>query len=144
MSKFLTPLRIERIEDKSADGRGTWRLLSPLEYASDVAGLLVVPADFVTDLASVPRVPFAYMLTGGVGHAAAVVHDFLYVCHAVDRSTADEVFYEALLVLGVPGWRAWLMWAGVRVGGGGPWNSAGQRQAAHVETVIDYLHPDGP
>jgi hypothetical protein len=137
MSKFLTPLRLERIEDQSADGRGTWRLLSPLEYESDVAGLVVVPGDFVTDLASVPRVPFAYLLTGGVGHAAAVVHDFLYVCHAVGRKTADEVFYEALLVLGVPAWRAWLMWLGVRVGGGGPFKAAGQRQPEYVQSVID-------
>ena len=121
MSRFAKPLRIERIEDTSGDGRGTWRLLATLIYESDSHGVIRVPKGFVTDLASVPRVPFAYLLTGGIGHAAAVVHDWLYSSHQLDRSTSDAIFHEALLVLGVPGWQAWLMWAGVRVGGGGAW-----------------------
>lgn len=123
MSRFLTPLRLERIEDKSKDGRGTWLLLDPLVYESDLGGIIVeAPRGFVTDLASVPRIPFAYLLTGGIGHAAAVVHDCLYTTHATTREMADDIFYEALLVLEVPGWQAWLMWAGVRVGGGGSWH----------------------
>jgi hypothetical protein len=35
MSRFMTKLRIERIEDQSRDGRGTWRLIDPLAYESD-------------------------------------------------------------------------------------------------------------
>jgi hypothetical protein len=129
MSRFATPLRLERIEDSSRDGRGTWRLLDPLVYESDVAAATVtVPAGFVTDLASVPRLPFAYLLTGGIGHAAAVVHDAIYTGHQVDRALADEIFHEALLVLGVSRLQAWLMWAGVRVGGGSSWTAPGPAQ----------------
>lgn len=144
VSRFLTTLRIERIEDRSHDGRGTWRLLDALVYYSDAHGFLVVPAGFVTDLASVPRVPFAYLLAGGVGHAAAVIHDWLYSAHPVTRSQADEVFYEALQVLSVPRWRAWCMWAGVRIGGWAPWAAAGQHQPPHVAGLIDEVHPEGP
>jgi hypothetical protein len=144
MSRFVTSLRIERIEDASADGRGTWRLIDALLYDSTIAGMLVAPAGFVTDLASVPRMPFAYLLAGGIGHAAAVIHDWLYCCHRVPRSTADAVFYEALRVLGVPRWRAWLMWAGVRIGGAHPWRASGQRQPQHVDAWIDAIHPEGP
>jgi hypothetical protein len=32
----------------------------------------------------------------------------------------------------------------VRIGGGGPWNRAGQAQPPHVTDVIAYAHPDGP
>ena len=39
-------------------GRGTWEGLADFGFHSQVAGrLLVVPAGFVSDLASVPRVP---------------------------------------------------------------------------------------
>lgn len=129
MSQFLTPLDARRIEDTSHDGRGTWQLLAPLVYQSDVAGITVTaPTGFVTDLASVPRLPFAYLLTGGVGHAAAVIHDALYITHVTTRETADNVFYEALLVLGIPRWQASLMWFGVRIGGWIGWKRLGQDQ----------------
>lgn len=134
---FRTPLRVERIEDTSHDGRGTWRLLAPLVYRSEVAdAIFVVPEDFVTDLASVPRLPFAYLLTGGLAHGAAVVHDWLYTTHVVDRPTADAVFREAALECGVSAWQAWLMWAGVRVGGGGSWDAPGQDQPVLVQQQI--------
>jgi hypothetical protein len=130
MSRFRTPLRLERIEDTSSDGRGTWLLLCPLVYESDLAGITIcAPEGFVTDLASVPRLPFAYMLTGGIGHAAAVIHDCLYTTHVTDRKTADDIFHEALIVLGVPKFRADLMWAGVRMGGGGSWRAPSREQA---------------
>lgn len=138
MSRFLTKLRIERVEDQSRDGRGTWRLIDPLAYDSDVAEtIFIVPADFVTDLASVPRLPFAYLLTGGIGHAAAVVHDMLYTTQEVPRSLADAVFKEALAVLGVPGYQSWLMWAGVRVGGGGSWDAPGPEQPGYVAEQLN-------
>jgi hypothetical protein len=36
----------------------------------------------------------------------------------VDRETADAVLYEACLLSGIPKWRAYGIWAGVRIGGG--------------------------
>jgi hypothetical protein len=122
--------------DASADRRGTWKLLNALVYVSDIAGAITVPAGFLTDFASVPRLPVAYLLAGDCGHAAAVLHDFLYTTHQVDRSTADAVFKEALITGDEPGWRAWLMWLGVRLGGAGPWNAAGQRQPPHVAAFM--------
>lgn len=133
----MTKLRIERIEDQSRDGRGTWRLIDPLAYESDVAQtIFVVPADFVTDLASVPRLPFAYLLVGGIGHAAAVVHDWTYTSHEVSRDVADAVFREALRVLGISAFQAWLMYLGVRLGGASSWDAAGAEQPHHVEVEI--------
>ena len=135
MSRFTSPLRIERVDDVSRDGRGTWMLIDPLIYESDLAGIVIVaPAGFLTDLASVPRLPVAYLMTGGLGHAAAVIHDCLYTTHSVTRDVADDVLYEALLVLGVPKHKAWMMWAGVRIGGGGAWKAAGVEQ--DVQPVV--------
>lgn len=53
----------------------------------------------------------------GYGNAAATVHDRLYVTAELSRRDADAVFLNALRASGVARWRAWLMWAGVRLGG---------------------------
>lgn len=121
MSKFLTQLVMENATDQD-DGK--WRLTAPLVYQSDVAGTtFVVPVGFVTDLASVPRVPIAYMLAGGTSNEASVIHDFIYTTHPVDRKTADAVLREASAVTGVPAWRRAIMWAAVRAFGGSHWDS---------------------
>lgn len=139
MSHFITDLQVRKLaRDASSDRRGTWKLLQPLVYESDrLKGLVTVPIGFITDFASVPRVPIAHLLTANCGHEAAVIHDWLYTTHQVSRREADAVFEEALLVGGEPRWRAWLMWLGVRVGGSGPFEAAGQRQPEYVQSVID-------
>lgn len=135
--KFLTPLRLERIEDTSSDGRGTWRLMGALIYETELMpSWIIVPEDFVTDLASVPRLPVAFFLAGGLAHAAAVVHDWLYTTHQVDRATADAVFKEAAQACGVSAWRAYLMWLGVRAGGASSWGADGPAQQPGVAIQI--------
>lgn len=119
MSAFLTELQVENATDKD-DGK--WRLTAPLIYRSDVADqTFVVPKGFVTDYASVPRAPLVFLLCGDTSTLASVVHDFLYTAHPVTRDIADAVLKEASLLTGVPKWRAWLMWAGVRLGGASHW-----------------------
>jgi Protein of unknown function (DUF1353) len=119
MSAFLTPLRME----KADDGSDRWVLTDTLQYQSDVAKqTIIVPKGFPTDLASVPRLPIIFWLTGATSDKAAVVHDFLYSTRMVSRKMADDVLAEASAVMGVPAWRRGLMWLGVRVGGGAYWN----------------------
>jgi len=120
-SEFLTKLRDERV---SLVGRDRI-LLAPLAYYSPLlAEVVLVPAGFVTDYASVPRAPLTYWLFGGVGDEAAVVHDFLYEKGLVPRDVADEVYAEALAACGVPAWRRGPMWAAVRLFGAGRYSPA--------------------
>lgn len=120
MSGFLTRLALE-VADDTDDGK--WIVTKALIYQSDVAKItVVVPVGFQTDLASVPRLPVVYLLAGGTSNEAAVVHDWLYSSRMVDRATADAVLREASQVSGVPAWRRWMIWAGVRIGGGSHYN----------------------
>jgi hypothetical protein len=146
MSHFVTDLDVRKYtHDASADGRGTWALLAPLVYSSDILRRMVtVPAGFITDFASVPRLPVAFLLAGNCGHAAAVLHDWAYTSHFITRSRADAMFREALIAGGEPAWRAWFMWAGVRIGGAHPYRAAGQKQPRYVASLVDALHPEGP
>jgi hypothetical protein len=101
-----------------APGKPERRVLAPFVYDSDVLGRRVtVPEGFITDLASVPRLPLAYLLFGGVSNEAAVIHDFLYSGGKVTRKQADDVFCEAMKAEGVAGWRRGPMWLGVRLFG---------------------------
>lgn len=113
-SFFVTPLRVEQLDDE------LWRLEQPLVYYSDkLQRSLAVPPGFVTDFASVPRLPFVYWLLGGRASKAAVVHDYLYRKNAgVSRADADAIFVEAMQASGQAPWRQRLMWRGLRIGGG--------------------------
>lgn len=113
---FLTPLHFQVLDDKS------YLLLD--EWLVSVYGVLVaVPQFFKTDLASVPRLPFIYLVVGGVGVKASVLHDYLYATGLVSREDADEIFYQALIEDGLSVWRAKMMWTGVRVGGASHYNN---------------------
>lgn len=111
--RFLSELTVKRLVD------GRWCLTTPLVYESiKAARTIEVPAGFVSDFASVPRLPFAYLLFAGVADEAAVVHDFLYSEGVMPRKLADEVFAEAMRACGTARWRSGLMWFGVRLFGG--------------------------
>lgn len=111
-AKFHTTLAVERI---NAD---QWRLTGLLAfYSAKLDNLIFVRKGFVTDFASVPRVPVAYWLFADVGQEAAVIHDFLYTEGKLPRKLADEIFLEALEACGVPAWRRWPMYLAVRTFG---------------------------
>jgi hypothetical protein len=105
------------------DGGLPFRLMQPLVFDSAVLRRTVtVPTGFMTDLASIPRGLWNILPPVGVYDAAAVIHDLLYQCGAVDgcaieRGDADRVLREAMEATGVNRWQRWTIYAGVRAGG---------------------------
>ena len=103
------------------EGFGRSRLVSQLVYVSTRYAVVVfVPAGFVTDFASVPRVGQLFISKLGRHRSAAAVHDFLY---SVDprakypgktRKTDDEIFLEAMEDAQVPRWKRKTMFHFVR------------------------------
>jgi hypothetical protein len=100
-------------------GDNEWRLLSDFKakvfHREGDEEWLIVPEGFEWDGASVPRVPFAYMLFGGRARRSALLHDFLY-SQRRDRDFADAVFLAAMRHEENAFTRAF-MHAGVRIGG---------------------------
>jgi hypothetical protein len=92
MEEFLDQLDIRLIG--YLHGKAIWRLESVLRY-----GGIVVPVNFETDLASVPRIPIIFMLWGDRVHKEAVLHDYLYRKNSVPfvtKDQADSIFKYAM------------------------------------------------
>ena len=70
-----TPLIIKKVCVQ--DDKTIFELHEPLEWTNGVKKV-TVPVEFQCDLASVPRVPLAYLVVGGMGEVAGTVHDYLY------------------------------------------------------------------
>ena len=91
MGKWITELKVKQIDEKH------WELIDPLVYRSDKIGLIAVDQGLITDFASVPRIPIAYLIAGGRANASATLHDYLYTTHQVSRLKADNLIFEATL-----------------------------------------------
>lgn len=105
-----------------------WRLLEDLVYLSACGYIFEIPKGFVCDLASIPRLLRFLFTVNGDHREAAILHDFLYDTEGLidnqrfTREQCDGLFYEAMIISKVPKWKAWSMWAGVRLGGWVRWN----------------------
>lgn len=114
---------------------GVYKLLADFDvyvHTEETTTRINIKPGFITDLASVPRIPFAYLMFGGIGNYAAVAHDGLYSkCSLVSvtdfdtgkpfkvtRKWADDVFYYGLLERGIDEIKATPMYLAVRVKGG--------------------------
>jgi hypothetical protein len=115
MSKFNNTLKVECLKDRVV------RLLEPFEYQSDLLGCtVVVPLDFYSDFASVPRLPVVFTLWGDRAYYESVIHDYLYAIDSVpvvSEHDANLVFKEAMIARGKSCLVYNPMYAGVCVGG---------------------------
>lgn len=116
--------------DLGNDGQKA-ELLADLIYRTKVFGeeaVIIVPAGFVTDFASVGRWPLLYWLFGNTARRPAVVHDYLYQTHLSEtKFRADKVFNEAMDSIDLPHWRRRTMFSGVALFGFSSWHSGPKR-----------------
>lgn len=113
---------------RAVNGAAQWRLTKPLFYRHDTpqgSRVIVVPAGYRTDLASVPR-PAWWLVPRDDEQARrpSVVHDYIYtnLTDRFSKAEADRIFYDALLDEGMHKPLAWLMYTAVRIGGRGNWS----------------------
>jgi hypothetical protein len=100
-------------------------VLAPLGYQSETLGYIEVPAGFVTDLASIPRLPLIYQAWGGRASASAVIHDYLYRNDSIPLVTFQEAniaFLEAMESLGTSTWVRYPLYWGVCAFGWGSYH----------------------
>ena len=117
MSKFLTPLIVEKVEGSDDD----WKLVDLFQYQSDIGGLITVEIGMITDFASVPQFAWILFPKSGKYDGAALIHDHCYQKQIYPRAKADSIFLEAMQVLEVPWWKRHIIYRSVRIFGGLYW-----------------------
>jgi len=98
-----------------------WRLLQDTTICLESGECYTIPKGFVTDFASVPRCFWFVLPPMGRYGKAALLHDWLYNVKTTTRRGADRVFLQAMLLMGVAKWKAWVMYAAVRMFGWMRW-----------------------
>lgn len=99
------------------DKPGKFMLVTCLKYRAADGRMYIVPAGFVTDLASIPRLMRWLFNVNGRSRLPAILHDWLYRSGIYSRAEADALFKEACLAAGVWWGERYSLWLGVRIGG---------------------------
>lgn len=114
----------------NADKGRVYRLMEPIQINWKDKPPLVVPWGFRSDGASVPRFFWRLVFPKGDEKAmrAAFAHDYIYRIHpdGWTKEEADLLFYDLLLEDGVPQWRAWIAYQGVKWFGRRAWETRGE------------------
>ncbi|ECJ4438861.1 DUF1353 domain-containing protein [Salmonella enterica subsp. diarizonae] len=115
MSRFTTPAILEML------GHYNWRVHEPFAFylSEDNSDAIEVPAGFITDLATIPRIFWSLMPPDGKYAKAAIIHDYLYDNALRTKREADRIFLDGMTVLGVPRWKRTIMYWAVRLFGRG-------------------------
>jgi hypothetical protein len=105
-------------------GKGQWKLEAPFHYIN-LPIIIKVPKGFCSDGASIPK--FAFSIIGapwrGKYSRGAVIHDYEYFSQTRTRREADQIFYDAMIILKVPWWKRRIMHLCVRMAGWIPWKN---------------------
>jgi hypothetical protein len=109
-------------------GKDKWKLTKPFMYFFP-QGTIIVPEGFVSDLDSVPRIPFMYALLKGRSVRAATVHDYLYKTQA-GKAYADSLFLRAMKDEKIPKRRRYPIYWGVALFGGKAYASHAKRETS--------------
>lgn len=102
---------------------------------------VVVPAGFVTDLASTPALLWFRYPPQGRYAIAAIVHDYLYWQQDRSRREADEIFRLAMRDSEVDGVTQIAFWAVLRAAGGSAWRDNARRKARGEKRFLKQFPP---
>lgn len=102
-----------------------------------------VPAGFVTDLASIPRIFWSLLPTDGQYTFPAIVHDFLYWEQKTSREAADNIFRLGMEDFKVASGTISAIFAAVRIGGQSAWERNAALKSKGERRYLEKF-PDDP
>ncbi len=110
-------------EEGHKNGRTIYRLTADTSYRlTNDEGIdvfqAIVPAGFVTDLATIPRFMLWLLPQRGAYDKAAILHDYLLLQFDIPKKEVDRIFLEQMKADGVARWKRNLMYIAVRLFGG--------------------------
>lgn len=146
--QFITPtLTVRTVSVWSPDGhvrgRRMWELIEPYRYRDDTLGVdLTLTPGFRWDGASVPAFARGYVSPTGPLFGPSAFHDACYGGRlartdgaAIDKDTADRLFYRAALFCGEDPERARIAYNAVKDFGHLSWNTWHPEDRAPVPEI---------
>lgn len=103
---------------------------------------VTVPAGFVTDLASIPRVFFSLLRPDGTYTYPAIVHDYLYWTQERSREESDTIFKLGMQDFEIAGPTIATIHKAVRSGGHVSWRKNAKRKKAGEKRVLRQFPED--
>lgn len=100
-----------------------WTVQHEFVIHDDMLGRLVIPAGFVTDLGSIPKIFQNVISPEGRPLRAFLGHDWFYAKQFYSRAIADDFLLRGMVALKVGWLERWIIYLGVRLGGGFAWRS---------------------
>jgi hypothetical protein len=133
--QFFGPLNLQALAPAEVragkSGAQLYRLLTDFTCVVPDIGPITVPAGFVTDFASIPRIAWTWLSPEDpVVLFPSIVHDYLYdrsgkvmADRVLSRAECDEVLRVAMLACQARSSQAWVVYQAVRLGGASHWKS---------------------
>jgi len=95
-----------------------------------------VPAGFITDFASVPKIFWSVLPRDGVYVYPAIIHDYMYWMQDTVREVADDTLREGMQDFKVDTVSINAIYWGVRAGGGAAWAGNAKLKESGEKRVI--------
>ena len=140
----MTFLSYPIISPRAASPR-RYELCEDLIYQDAKLGRFTIKTGADTDGASIPRALWTFVgspLSDSRVLRAAIVHDQLYCTVGINgkltRAQCDALFRRALIAAGVPTYRAWVYYTGVRAGGWLGWRQYA-KYPARVQHQLKFI-----
>ena len=114
MSSFTAPLEVLDLND------GFFEVMREFRYyigEENSVEYVDVPRGFKTDFYSVPQILQSIVPKTGKGNQASVLHDYLYTNHLYTQKRSDDIFLEAMTVLGMNIVQRYVIYYAVRLFG---------------------------
>lgn len=109
----------EELEVEFIESGDKATLIKEFSYTTEQGVCYVVPVGFETDFATVPQLLQSIVPKIGTYTKATILHDYWYKAATNNKKWADSEFLKACIMLGTPRWKAYLMYAAVRIFGKG-------------------------
>jgi len=118
-----------------------WRIQEEILYCHTQEIMFLIPKDFITDFASIPKVLWSlFSPVDPLYSKAAILHDRLYETHETTRQEADALFYEAMMATGCDLIVRYTLWSAVRLFGGLAWSN---NKSNHEYRIVAYKRIQG-
>jgi len=123
-------IRLNQLHEWEAETRPGWRIDWRIRESGTGTTIIRIPAGLIYDGASIPALAQTFMGARELYEVASAFHDPLYQWGA-PRGASDEAFWIVARsgAKQVNPTRAWLGWAGVRIGGWVPYGKHARRRA---------------